>query len=70
VNALRTLTGISGSSIEWGYLNSGVHDSERDHDFDGATVCTIVGAVVELDAALAQLRQPPAAKAAVRAIPA
>ena len=69
-NALRTITGIGGASIEWSYLNSGVHDSERDHDFDGATVRTIVGAVVELDAALAVLKRPPAALAAASAVPA
>jgi len=67
VNGLRTLTGISGSTIEWSYLNSGVHDSERDHDFDGAIVRTIVGAVIELDSALTQLRRPRATAAKAEA---
>ena len=53
--ALHTLLGVNGASIEWGYLNSGVHDSQRDHEFDRATVRSIVQAVVELDAGLMQL---------------
>lgn len=56
VAALTTLTGVAGTSIEWGYLNSGTHDSERDHEFDGATVRTIVGAVCALDVAMTDLR--------------
>ena len=56
VAALTTLTGVSGTSIEWGYLNSGTHDSERDHEFDGATVRTIVGAIGALDLAMTGLR--------------
>jgi recombinational DNA repair ATPase RecF len=56
VAALTTLTGVAGTSIEWGYLNGGTHDSERDHEFDGATVRTIVGAVGALDLAMADLR--------------
>ena len=56
VAALTTLTGVAGASIEWVYLNGGTHDSERDHEFDGATVRTIVGAVGALDAAMTNLR--------------
>jgi len=50
--ALVTLLGVNGASIEWGYLNAGVHDAQRGGEFDRATVRTIVGAVVQLDAAL------------------
>lgn len=52
VAALTVLLNVSGTSIEWGYLNSGVHDSQRDHEFDRATVRLIVESVVALDAAL------------------
>ena len=58
VAALTKLTGVAETSIEWGYLNSGTHDSERGHDFDGATVRTIVEAVGALDAAVTDLRNP------------
>ena len=58
VEALRSLTGLSGSSIEWTYLNGGVHDSDRPHEFDAAAVRTIVQAVVDLDAAVVSLRNP------------
>lgn len=52
VAALVALLGINGASIEWSYLNSGVHDSQRDHEFDRATVRLIVESVAALDAAL------------------
>ncbi|PCC99184.1 AAA family ATPase [Halopseudomonas pelagia] len=55
VVALDRLLGIGPGSIEWGYLNSGVHDSQRDHEFDRATVRTIVESVTALDAALEAL---------------
>jgi energy-coupling factor transporter ATP-binding protein EcfA2 len=55
VEALTKLLGVAGGSIEWGYLNSGVHDSQRDHEFDRATVRTIVESVTMLDASLAAL---------------
>jgi hypothetical protein len=57
VAALTTLTGVAGTSIEWGYLNSGTHDSERGHEFDRDTVRTIVEAVGALDAAVSELRR-------------
>lgn len=57
VEALVALLHISGTSIEWGYLNSGVHDSQRDHEFDRATVRTIVESVTKLDAALDVLQK-------------
>ncbi|MBW5867545.1 MULTISPECIES: AAA family ATPase [Yersinia] len=50
--ALARLLNVSGTSIEWGYLNSGVHDAQRDHEFDRATVRTVVESVVALDSAL------------------
>lgn len=55
--ALDELMGINGGAIEWGYLNGGSHDAQRDHEFDRATVRRIVGAVTALDASLIQLQQ-------------
>lgn len=55
VAALTRLLGVASGSIEWGYLNSGVHDAQRDHEFDGATVRTVVESVTALDAAIALL---------------
>ncbi|WP_441293489.1 AAA family ATPase [Chromobacterium haemolyticum] len=55
VAGLTRLLGVGAGSIEWGYLNSGVHDSQRDHEFDRATVRTIVESVTALDEALAVL---------------
>ncbi|AZU17724.1 MULTISPECIES: AAA family ATPase [Gammaproteobacteria] len=52
VAALVRLLNVNGASIEWGYLNSGVHDAQRDHEFDRATVRTVVESVSALDAAL------------------
>lgn len=57
VAALDDLLGINGESIEWGYLNSGTHDAQRDNEFDRATVRRIVGAITALDAGLVQLQQ-------------
>lgn len=53
---LDRLLGVNGASIEWGYLNSGTHDAQRDHEFDRATVRTLVEAVVALDQAVVELR--------------
>jgi hypothetical protein len=55
--AFDDLLGINGSSIEWGYLNSGTHDAQRDNEFDRATVRRIVEATTALDAGLTQLQQ-------------
>lgn len=55
VQALDTLLGVRNGSIEWGYLNSAVHDFQRDYDFDRATVRTIVEAMVALDNSLTAL---------------
>ena len=52
VAALAALLNVSGASIEWGYLNSGVHDAQRDHEFDRAAVTVVVESVAALDAAL------------------
>jgi len=54
VSALDVLLGRDGS-IEWGYLNSGTHDSQRDGEFDRSTVRTIVESIVGLDQGLAVL---------------
>jgi energy-coupling factor transporter ATP-binding protein EcfA2 len=55
VAPLTRLLGVGAGSIEWGYLNTGVHDSQRDHEFDRATVRVIVESVTALDEALALL---------------
>jgi len=57
VNALDVLLDKSGASIEWGYLNGGVHDSQRDHEFDRTTVRNIVESLVILDADLTALKK-------------
>ncbi|MGH8467081.1 MAG: ATPase, partial [Pseudomonas sp.] len=58
VAALNVLLNVSGGSIEWGYLNSGVHDAQRDHEFDRATVRAIVESITALDLALEVLQNP------------
>lgn len=55
--ALDALLGVHGSSIEWSYLNGGTHDSQRDGEFDRATVRTIVEAISSLDQGLADLQR-------------
>ncbi|MEB7546940.1 ATP-binding protein [Enterobacter ludwigii] len=55
--ALDDLLGVNGGSIEWGYLNSGTHDAQRDNEFDRAAVRRIVDAATALDAGLIQLQQ-------------
>lgn len=57
VTALAALLNVSGTSIEWGYLNSGVHDSQRDHEFDRATVRVVVESIAALDDALDVLQR-------------
>lgn len=57
IAALNALLGVSGSSIEWEYLNSGTHDSQRDNEFDRAAVRQIVDAVTALDEGLNHLQQ-------------
>ena len=57
VAALTALLNISGTSIEWSYLNSGVHDSQRDHEFDRATVRVVVESISALDVALDVLQR-------------
>lgn len=46
----------NGTSIEWGYLNSGTHDAQRDTEFDRAAVRRIVDAATSLDAGIIQLQ--------------
>lgn len=55
IGALDNLLSIGGNSIEWGYLNGGTHDSQRDGEFDRATVRTIVEAMTSIDVSLAEL---------------
>jgi hypothetical protein len=50
------LLGVNSGSIEWRYLNSGVHDAEIDHEFDRSTVRTIVEALVQLDQSIEELQ--------------
>lgn len=57
VAALAALLNVSGASIEWSYLNSGVHDSQRDHEFDRATVRVVVESIAALDDALGVLQR-------------
>lgn len=57
VAALTGLLGVGAGSIEWGCLNSGVHDSQRDHEFDRAVVRVVVESVAALDAALDVLQR-------------
>ncbi|MBQ1783236.1 MAG: AAA family ATPase [Gammaproteobacteria bacterium] len=57
VAALTALLNVSGTSIEWGYLNRGTHDSRLDHEFDRATVRAIVKSVAMLDDALDVLQR-------------
>lgn len=56
IGALDSLLGVANGSIEWGYLNSGTHDSQRDGEFDRAAVNTIVRAINSLDQALIELQ--------------
>jgi energy-coupling factor transporter ATP-binding protein EcfA2 len=56
LSGLDALLRVSGTSIEWSYLNSGTHDSQRDHEFDRAAVSTIVAAALAMDRGLVALR--------------
>jgi len=55
--ALDALLGVSGGSIEWSCLNGAIHDSQRDGEFDRATVRTIVDAITSLDQGIAELQR-------------
>jgi ABC-type multidrug transport system ATPase subunit len=55
MQSLDALLGVNGASMEWANLNGGVHDAQRDHEFERAAVQTIVQAIVALDAALVAL---------------
>lgn len=57
LSGLDALLHVSGASIEWSYLNGGTHDAQRDHEFDRATVRTIVDAAIAMDGALESLRR-------------
>lgn len=54
--ALDILLDANGNSIEMNSLNAGTHYSQRDAEFDRATVREVVGAIVRLDGALNQLQ--------------
>lgn len=56
VSALDVLLGINNQSMEWRYLNSGTHDSQRDGEFDRAIVAQVVEATADMDQALTQLQ--------------
>lgn len=56
IDSLDRLLGVNGGSIEWKYLNTGTHDAQLDHEFDRATVRTIIEAVEALDTGLSQLK--------------
>lgn len=56
LEALDVLLGVNSISIEWGSLNGGTHDSQRDGEFDRATVRTIVEAISSLDQGLYALQ--------------
>lgn len=56
IDSLDRLLGVNGGSIEWKYLNTGTHDAQLDHEFDRATVLTIIEAVGALDASLSLLK--------------
>jgi energy-coupling factor transporter ATP-binding protein EcfA2 len=59
IMGLDTLLGVNSGAIEWSYLNSGTHDSQRDGEFDRATVRIVVEAIESLDQGLEDLRNPP-----------
>lgn len=69
MTGLSGLLGVGGQSIEWMSLNKGTHDETRDHEFDIATVRTIVGCLTTLDTALQTPPKPnpPHGKAAITA---
>lgn len=56
LSGLDALLRVNGASIEWGYLNTGTHDSQQDHEFDRATVSVIVAAASAMDNGLEALR--------------
>lgn len=49
---IEILTGFSGESREWRYLNKGTHDENDRAEFDRATVEAMIGAIEELDRAV------------------
>ncbi len=50
---IDVLTGFSGESREWRYLNKGTHDENDRAEFDRATVEAMIGAIEALDQAVA-----------------
>ncbi len=51
LDALNSLLGIGGQSLEWSYLNKGTHYEDRP-EFDKAIVQTIVEALTKLDSSI------------------
>ncbi|HGF2622565.1 TPA: AAA family ATPase [Escherichia coli] len=49
---IEVLTGFSGESREWRYLNKGTHDENDRAEFDRATVEAMIGAIEALDQAV------------------
>lgn len=49
---IDVLTGLSGESREWRYLNKGTHEEDGRAEFDRATVETMISALEELDQAM------------------
>jgi len=49
---IDVLTGFSGESREWRYLNKGTHDENDRAEFDRPTVEAMIGAIEELDQAV------------------
>ncbi|GIZ28817.1 AAA family ATPase [Morganella morganii] len=49
---IDVLTGFSGESREWRYLNKGTHDENDRAEFDRATVEAMIGAIEALDQAV------------------
>lgn len=49
---IDVLTGLSGESREWRYLNKGTHEEDGRAEFDRATVETMISALEALDQAV------------------
>ncbi|ENN8404511.1 AAA family ATPase [Proteus mirabilis] len=52
LSPINVLTGISGESREWRYLNKGTHDENNRAEFDRTTVESMIGAIEALDQAV------------------
>lgn len=52
LSPIECLLGVSGDSREWRYLNKGTHEEADRAEFDRQTVCKIITALEQLDAAI------------------